>query len=235
MPRVPRSLTPRGVDPSDASTLSDARDSPESAESSDSSGSQDSSDRRESSDSLDSPDSSTAAVYTIGHSTRTADEFAALLPGHGVVQLADVRAFPASRRLPHFNLDALAAHLQQHDIAYRHFGALGGRRAPRPDSVNSAWQHESFRGYADYMATPAFQAALDELLIYAKAGPTAIMCAEALWWQCHRRLIADALVARRVPVVHIMTGDRAEPHETTAFAVVRGTSVTYPGLLDLPE
>lgn len=176
-----------------------------------------------------------------------------MLQAHGVVQLADVRAFPMSRRLPHFNRDAMEAYLPGHGIAYRHFGALGGRRRPRPDSVNGGWQHEAFRGYADYLATPEFRAALDALLAYAEAAPaasgkssatganssvmgaTAIMCAEALWWQCHRRLIADALVVRHVPVLHIMTADRAEPHQLTPFAVVRGDELTYPGLLDLTD
>jgi uncharacterized protein (DUF488 family) len=185
-------------------------------------------------------------VFSIGHSNRTAEEFLALLQAHGVRQVADVRRFPMSRRLPHFNSEALAAFLQQHGIGYRHFEALGGRRRPRADSINGAWQHESFRGYADYLGTREFEAALAELLRYADGGPgadagagvgvraTAVMCAEALWWQCHRRLIADVLVARQVQVLHIMTGDRAEAHHLTPFAVVSGTSVTYPGLLDQP-
>jgi uncharacterized protein (DUF488 family) len=174
-------------------------------------------------------------VYTIGHSTRSAEELLALLQAHRVVQLADVRTFPMSRRLPHFNREALAAFLAPHGIAYRHFPALGGRRRPRPDSVNGAWQHENFRGYADHMASREFQDGLAELLRYAEAGATATMCAEALWWQCHRRLLSDALVVRGVPVRHIMSADRAEPHELTRFAVVRGTEVTYPGLLDRPD
>jgi uncharacterized protein (DUF488 family) len=156
-----------------------------------------------------------------------------LLQAHGVVQLADVRTFPMSRRWPHFNRDVLATLLSQRTIDYRHFAGLGGRRKPRPDSVNGAWQHESFRGYADHMATPEFQASLAELSRYADGGATAIMCAEAVWWRCHRRLIADALVARGVPVFHIMTTDPASPHELTSFAVVQDGRVTYPGLLDL--
>jgi uncharacterized protein (DUF488 family) len=175
-----------------------------------------------------------AAIYTIGHSTRTADEFVALLQAHAVTQLADVRTFPMSRRLPHFNREPLAARLREQDIGYRHLPALGGRRKPRPDSVNGAWQHDSFRGYADHMATPEFEAGLDELRQYATQGITAVMCAEAVWWRCHRRLIADALVARGVPVLHIMAPDRAEPHDLTPFAVVHEGRVTYPGLLDLP-
>jgi uncharacterized protein (DUF488 family) len=172
-------------------------------------------------------------VHTIGHSTHTADDFISLLRAHAIAQIADVRMFPMSRRLPHFNRDVLAAHLARHEIAYRHLPALGGRRRPRPDSVNGAWQHESFRGYADHMATPEFQQGLDDLLHYAVTDRTAIMCAESLWWQCHRRLIADALVARGVPVVHIMTDTRTEPHAITPFAVVQGVEVTYPSLRDL--
>jgi uncharacterized protein (DUF488 family) len=178
---------------------------------------------------------SVVPLYTIGHSTRTAEEFLALLESHGVGQIADVRAFPVSRRLPHFNREALAATLAQTGVGYRHFAALGGRRTPRPDSVNGAWQHDSFRGYADYMATTEFQAGLEELQEYGRTRATAVMCAEAVWWRCHRRLIADALVARHVPVFHIMTTERVEPHELTSFAVVRGTVVTYPGLLNQPD
>ncbi len=177
---------------------------------------------------------SAAPLYTIGHSTRTAEEFVALLEAHAVAQVADVRTFPMSRRLPHFNREALAAALAQRGVDYRHFAALGGRRTPRPDSMNGAWQHDSFRGYADNMATAEFQVGLEELLQYASAR-TAVMCAEAVWWRCHRRLIADALVARHVPVFHIMTIERVEPHELTEFAVVRGAVVTYPGLLNLPD
>jgi uncharacterized protein (DUF488 family) len=175
------------------------------------------------------------SLYTIGHSTRTIEDFVALLEAHAVTQVADVRAFPMSRRLPHFNRELLAGSLHQQEMVYRHVPALGGRRRPRPDSANGGWQHESFRGYADYMATAEFEAGLDELRQFAVAGRTAVMCAESLWWRCHRRLIADALVARAVPVFHIMSGDRAEPHEMTPFAAVHGTRVTYPGLLDVPD
>lgn len=184
------------------------------------------------------PDTSAAAgpIYTIGHSTRTAEEFVALLQAHGVAQIADVRTVPKSRRWPHFSGEALAASLPRQDIGYRHFAALGGLRKPRPDSVNGAWQHDSFRGYADHMSTPAFQAGLDELQHYARAHATAVMCAEAVWWQCHRRLIADALVAIGVTVLHIMTPTRVEPHALTPFARVDDDGhVTYPGLLDLPK
>jgi uncharacterized protein (DUF488 family) len=175
------------------------------------------------------------AIHTIGHSTRTAEEFVALLQAHGITQLADVRTFPMSRRLPHFNREPLAETLRQHGIAYRHLPALGGRRRPRPDSINGAWQHVNFRGYADHMATKEFATGLEELLEFSADAPTAIMCAEAVWWQCHRRLIADALVARDIPVFHIMSAERTQPHELTSFAVVRDGQVTYPGLLDRAE
>jgi uncharacterized protein (DUF488 family) len=178
---------------------------------------------------------SPVSIWTIGHSTRTAEEFVALLRAHAIVQIADVRTVPKSRRSPHFSSEALAAQLPASDIGYRHFAALGGLRKPRPDSVNGGWQHESFRGYADYMETPAFQTGLDDLLLYARTGSTAVMCAEAVWWQCHRRLIADALTVRGIAVRHIMAITRAEPHALTPFARLSDGRVTYPGLLDLPE
>jgi len=170
-------------------------------------------------------------IYSIGHSTRTIDEFLALLETHGIRQIADVRAFPASRRLPHFNREPFAASLAHHGVAYRHMPALGGRRRPRPDSPNDGWREAGFRAYADYMATPEFSRALDELREFAAHAPTAVMCAEAVWWRCHRRLIADALVRAGVEVKHILSAVRAERHEMTPFAVVRGGILVYPGLL----
>lgn len=175
-------------------------------------------------------------LYTIGHSTRTAEELIALLQAHRVVQLADVRTVPKSRRFPQFNTDALADRLPQDEIAYRHMPALGGLRKPRRDSINSAWQNESFRGYADYMSTDAFKTGLEDLLAYAReGGTTAIMCAEAVWWSCHRRLLADALLVRGIEVRHIMSATKADPHELTPFARVHNEQVTYPGLLDQQE
>ena len=135
-------------------------------------------------------------VYTIGHSTRPIDEFIALLQAHGVTQLADVRTIPKSRRHPHFAQEALSVSLPVAGISYRHFPGLGGLRKAAPDSANGGWRHAGFRGYADYMQTPAFTAALADLLQWSRDAPTAVMCAEAVWWQCHRQLIADALVAR---------------------------------------
>jgi uncharacterized protein (DUF488 family) len=182
-------------------------------------------------------------IFTVGHSTRAFDEFVALLRAHGVAQLADVRTVPKSRRHPHFAQDSLAHALPEASIGYRHFRDLGGLRKPRGDSRNTAWRHPSFRGYADHMQTPAFASALDELVAWAgenggservapnTAAATAIMCAEAVWWQCHRQLIADALVARGIEVRHIMSAASAPAHTLTDFARVDGGRVTYPGLL----
>jgi uncharacterized protein (DUF488 family) len=169
-------------------------------------------------------------IYTIGHSTRALDDFLALLAAHDIRQLADVRTIPKSRRHPHFAGDALSASLRDAGIAYRHVAALGGLRKPRPDSSNSGWRHEGFRGYADYMETPAFAQAVDELIDWARLARTTVMCAEAAWWQCHRRLLSDALVARDIEVRHIMTAASAPPHELTEFARVEGAHVRYPGL-----
>jgi len=170
-------------------------------------------------------------VYTIGHSTRTLDELVSLLKAHGVTQLADVRTVPRSRRHPHFASDALSRSLPAAGIAYRHFAGLGGLRKPRADSPNTAWRHEGFRGYADYMATTEFERALDELIEFAHAGETAVMCAEAVWWRCHRQLVADALVARGIEVRHIMSADAAPRHTLTPFAQAAGGKVTYRGLI----
>jgi uncharacterized protein (DUF488 family) len=169
-------------------------------------------------------------IYTIGHSTRTIEDFIALLQAHGIVHLGDIRTVPKSRRHPHFAGEALARSLSEAGIAYRHFGALGGLRKPRADSRNTAWRHEGFRGYADYMETPAFEQARDALIAWAER-PTAVMCAEALWWQCHRRLLADVLTARGIDVRHIMSASTVAPHELTEFARVETGNVRYPGLI----
>jgi len=170
-------------------------------------------------------------VWTIGHSTRPIDEFIALLQAHGVTQLADVRTVPKSRRHPHFAQEALSRSLPVAGIAYRHFPGLGGLRKTSRDSANTGWRHPSFRGYADYMQTPAFTASLNELIEWARVAPTAVMCAEAVWWQCHRQLIADALVARGIEVRHITSAKAAARHALTAFARVDDERVTYPGLI----
>jgi len=170
-------------------------------------------------------------LYTIGHSTRTAEAFLDLLNAHGVQQLADVRTIPRSARHPHFTGDALASFLASGGITYRHFPGLGGLRKPKPESVNTAWRNEAFRGYADYMDTDPFRRALDDLERFAAVKPTAIMCAEAVWWHCHRRLLSDALLVRGVLVRHILTAQEAKPHELSEFARATGPGVTYPGLL----
>jgi len=169
-------------------------------------------------------------IYTIGHSTHSADAFLALLRMHGVTQLADVRTMPMSRRYPHFNKNSLEKFLAASGIRYRHLGGLGGLRKPKRDSTNTAWKHPSFRGYADYMETEAFERAFRELVVFASAGPTAVMCAEAVWWRCHRQLLADALLVQGVPVWHIV-GAGAKPHEMSAFARIRDGKVIYPALL----
>ena len=173
-------------------------------------------------------------IFTIGHSTRPIAEFLSLLSAHQITHLADVRTVPRSRRHPHFEQGALSASLGQAGMAYRHFPVLGGLRKPKPDSSNSGWKNASFRGYADHMQTPAFDRAVEELLAWPGDEPDArvvIMCAEAVWWQCHRQLIADALVARGIDVAHIMSAAVATPHTLTSFARVESRKVLYPGLL----
>ena len=174
-------------------------------------------------------------IWTIGHSTRSADEFVALLRAHGIDGLADIRTIPKSRRHPHFAREALDARLKEEGIEYRHFAVLGGLRKPRPDSPNGAWRNDAFRGYADHMMTAEFASAVDELLKFGEHRNVAVMCAEAVWWQCHRMLLSDALVARDVDVQHIMSqkGTSAlQPHRLTPFAQIRaGAQVWYPGLI----
>lgn len=167
-------------------------------------------------------------IYTVGHSTRSIDDVLALLEAQRIKLLVDVRQFPQSRRMPQFNRDALAASLARHEIGYEHFQALGGRRKPSTDSINAAWREEGFRGYADYMQTDQFTAALECLMSRAGAQRTAIMCAEALYWRCHRRLIADALLARGWTVLHIQNAEKVEPHQLPSFARIEGVRVTYP-------
>jgi uncharacterized protein (DUF488 family) len=151
------------------------------------------------------------------------------LQAHGITLLADVRALPYSRRNPQFNADALPKSLKAGEIAYRHLPGLGGRRAPQPDSRHQGWKNPSFRGYADYMDTPAFQEALQELMGLASQFRTAIMCAEAVPWRCHRSLIADALVVRGWAVLHIMSETKADAHHLPAWASVEQAELSYPG------
>ena len=167
-------------------------------------------------------------IWTIGHSTRTIDEFISLLKENEVKLLADVRAFPGSKRYPQFNKDALAESLKAHGICYEHFPELGGKRKSQPDSRNTAWRNASFRGYADYMETEPFQKGIERLLDVAKSdGSTAIMCAEAVWWRCHRSLIADYLKARGVEVLHILAANKVEPHPYTEPARIVNGKLSY--------
>ena len=169
-------------------------------------------------------------LYTIGHSTRTLDELVDALRTCGVRLLVDIRTIPRSRHTPQFNREALTRRLPRRGIRYRHLGALGGLRKPRPDSRNTAWRNASFRGFADYMETPEFAEGLRALRVLAKdAGPVAFMCAEAVPWRCHRWLVADALIARGDAVLHIMGAGKSQPHALTPWARVDGSRVTYPG------
>jgi uncharacterized protein (DUF488 family) len=167
-------------------------------------------------------------IFTVGHSNRSIAEFLALLKSHGVKRLVDVRTIPRSRHNPQFNREALAASVRRAHIAYTHLPKLGGLRRARADSVNTGWQNSSFRGFADYMQTPEFAAALARLEKLAKTKLCAIMCAEAVPWRCHRSLIADALTVRGHAVEHIMTPARRNLHKLTPFARVRGKRLTYP-------
>jgi uncharacterized protein (DUF488 family) len=170
-------------------------------------------------------------IFTIGHSTRSADDFLALLQAHKVSGVADVRTIPRSRRHPHISSDALSAFLNQHGIAYLHLPALGGLRKPRADSPNGGWRHSAFRGYADHMQTAEFAGAIAELLAFAEGRQVAVMCAEAKWWQCHRQLIADALVGRGIDVRHIMGPGAPPAHQLTPFARLTDSGVLYPALV----
>lgn len=168
------------------------------------------------------------SVYTIGHSTHPIEEFIAILAAHGVARVIDVRTIPRSRHNPQFNADVLPASLAPHRIGYAHMAALGGLRHPLKDSPNLGWRNASFRGFADYMLTPEFWAALEELIAAARSAQVAILCAEAVPWRCHRSLIADALLVRGVRVEHITSATRRTAHTLTPFAVVAGGRITYP-------
>ena len=162
-------------------------------------------------------------IWTIGHSTRSLEEFVALLKENGIAALADVRQFPGSRRYPQFGKAALADALARDEIKYVHFVDLGGRRKALPDSPNTAWRNEAFRGYADYMMTAPFHQAAGRLVELAESRRTAIMCAEAVWWRCHRGLISDFLKADGIEVIHILGPGKTEPHPfTTAARIVDG-------------
>lgn len=166
-------------------------------------------------------------MLTIGHSTRSIEEFISILRAHGVDLLVDVRTVPKSRHNPQFHIDNLPASLRRAGIEYRSLPGLGGLRRARPDSPNTAWRNASFRGYADYIETPAFDAALAELLRLTQGRRAAIMCAEAVPWRCHRSMIADALTARGEPVEHIMSATVRNPHKLTEFAHIEDGRVRY--------
>ena len=171
-------------------------------------------------------------IWTVGHSTRKIDIFLSLLKENGITLVADVRMYPGSKRYPQFGREALAKSLGDAGIRYEHFPDLGGRRKAKPDSKNTAWRNEMFRGYADYMETEDFRKGIERLVDLAgKAGPTAIMCAEAVWWRCHRSLISDYLKAHGVEVLHILDHNKIEPHPYTSAAQIVNGELSYAALL----
>src|SRR5581483_10628120 len=174
-------------------------------------------------------DGSPTTVFTIGHSTRPADELVELLQRHGVEVLVDTRGVPLSRHNPQFNAATLAPFLAERGLEYLHQPLLSGRRKPRPDSPNSAWEHPSFRGYADYMLTPDFERGIQALEQLARLRACAVMCAELAWWRCHRRLIADRLAVDGFTVLHIF-GPRQQPypHRTSPGLMVTNGRISYP-------
>ncbi|MCO5225106.1 MAG: DUF488 domain-containing protein [Thermomicrobiales bacterium] len=168
-------------------------------------------------------------IYTIGHSTRPIDEFIGLLKAHEITKLVDIRTIPKSRHNPQYMQDALKQSLTNAGISYFYLKALGGlRSAAKGSSINDGWRNASFRNYADYMQTSAFAAGIDELLEIASHGVTAIMCAEAVPWRCHRSLVSDALLVRGIPSCEVISATSERPHTLTPFAVVDGTKITYP-------
>lgn len=174
------------------------------------------------------PSEAQPVVLTIGHSTRTLEAFIRLLQASGVTRLVDVRTVPRSRRNPQFNRETLPDALSAVGIGYVHMAGLGGLRHPRPDSPNSAWRNASFRGFADYMQTPAFEVNIQMLMEQAQQGRMALMCAEAVPWRCHRSLIADALTVRGVEVEHILSATHRQLHTLTPWAQVNGSQLIYP-------
>ena len=174
------------------------------------------------------------AVFTIGHSTRSIEEFIELLEAHHVSCVVDIRTVPRSRTNPQFNKDSLPLSLQPHGIGYVHMAGLGGLRHSKAGSPNMGWRNVSFRGYADYMQTTEFLKNLEELIQLANRECVALMCAEAVPWRCHRSLVADALLVRGIPSEDISSRTRTQPHKLTSFAKVQGLEITYPAELE-PE
>jgi uncharacterized protein (DUF488 family) len=167
-------------------------------------------------------------IFTVGHSTHPINPFIELLQSHNIEQVIDIRTIPKSRHNPQFNREALAAALRAVGIRYAHVPDLGGLRHARRDSINLGWRNASFRGYADYMQTPEFETGIERAIRLAEARPTALMCAEAVPWRCHRSLVADALLVRGIRVEHITSHASPKAHTLTPFARVRGTQITYP-------
>lgn len=168
------------------------------------------------------------SIFTVGHSTLPIERFIALLKIYNIEQLVDIRTIPRSRHNPQFNSDTLTTALALENIEYIHLKELGGLRHALKDSPNTGWRNKSFQGYADYMQTPAFENALEALIQISHGKRTAIMCAEALPWRCHRSLVADALNLRGVPVVEILSETNYQMHKLTPFARIEGMSITYP-------
>ncbi|WP_207496774.1 DUF488 family protein [Aridibaculum aurantiacum] len=166
-------------------------------------------------------------VWTIGHSNRTLDEFTAMLQSFNIQMLVDVRHFPASRKFPYFNKEALRVSLQQNNIQYEHILELGGRRKQNKESGNTAWRHPAFRAYADYMETAEFEQGARKLKDIAQLHRTAYMCSEAVWWSCHRSMISDYLKAEEWTVMHIMSIAKEEEHPYTSPAKVQDGKLTY--------
>lgn len=171
-------------------------------------------------------------LWSIGHSTHAIDEFIGAVESFEIKVIADVRSFPGSRRYPQFNKENLEASLAEAEIEYFHFPKLGGRRRARPDSLNMAWRNESFRGYADYMETDYFREGMARLISVASSRRTAIMCAEAVWWRCHRSLISDYLKAKGAEVTHIMASGKSEAHPFTSAARIVNSELSYRGVLE---
>jgi len=167
-------------------------------------------------------------VFTIGHSTRTWKVFLELLRAHGIKRVIDVRSIPRSQHNPQFNRETVAAKLRSARIGYVHLRKLGGLRHARRDSPNTAWRNASFQGFADYMQTREFEAGLQRVIKLAKQKRSALMCAEAVPWRCHRSLIGDALVVRAIRVADIISGKKSRVHALTSFANVQGSHITYP-------
>jgi uncharacterized protein (DUF488 family) len=169
-------------------------------------------------------------VYTIGHSTRSIDDFIQVLARYGIEALADIRTIPRSKHNPQFDSEALSKSLALCGIEYLHLKNLGGLRKPLKDSPNGAWKNASFRGYADYMQTKEFEQGVEDLIGFSNTKKICIMCAEAVSWRCHRSLVGDALTARGIKVIDIFDLEHSKEHTITSFAKIHGKSVTYPDI-----